>query len=669
MSGNYAQYLFGPANQNILTYKLDMRLYYELTHFMDNNSTVKQCMGILDRFLFQSVEINGAKKLMNQYLDKYFLPFFRRMLRYVITLGWCPYHTKKIKDPKTGMPIVVPEVFPVDYLKCQMIVNRETLDYEFQFLNYEGDKLRKDIKVFIFSDLSLLANGALIHSLLSGLLSEQRYCSQIKKFTIQSEYVRSNPPVYLKVDHAAAGQRSTTNQTNGFAGGNQNDVRQVGVQNVPNPANFQNRQVVQVPEMLEKASSDMVKNVEFHQQEVHNLAMMQDNNYYNMGLGFAPQWYNNLFICPPNMTLAANPHLPESRVDQIVMDRKLSSDIYLSFGIPETLLGLVGGTQNSIRNSTGRSSNIRKDVNIMDVNSFESTLFRYQNFFQDCFVVLFDTIFNKEVQKDIVDFKPPKLYEQFIANLLAEHDMANGAAGVGDSKVKKDDTKRDKTLDEKEAKEPSKDKEMKKTDGKAVESEEGNSKKSGKTKDSKVDTGKVVDKGPKDTGKDKKDDDDKDKGDKDAKKTDPKDNKESETKSDTKKKDDKEPSKESTKDDKESDKTVGTTSATTTKDDKGSSKGSSKDDNEPSKKKDPKETKNDDDKKTETKKDDKEKDNVKESKKDDKESKKDTDKDDKEPKKDKDESKKRKTQDDDDSDSDSESDDEKSKRHKKRRKK
>ena len=605
-SSNYAQYMFGPASTNILTYKLDMRLYYELTNFMDTNSTVKQCMGVLDRFLFQSVEINGAKKLMNQYLDKYFLPFFRRMLRYIITLGWCPYHTKKIKDPKTGMPIVVPEVFPVDYIKCQMIVNRETLDYEFQFLNYEGDKLRKDIKVFIFSDLSLIANGALIHSLLSGLLSEQRYASQIKKFTIQSEYVRSNPPVYLKVDHAAAGQKTLADAAGGFGGGNAGGIRPIapGGQNAPNPANFQQQRVAQVPEMLEKASSDMVKNVEFHQQEVHNLAMMQDNNYYNLGLGFAPQWYNNLFICPPNMTLAATPHIPESRVDQIVIERKLSSDIYLSFGIPETLLGIVGGTQNSIKNSTGRSSNIRKDVNIMDVNSFESTLFRYQSFFQDCFVVLFDVIFNKEVGKEIVEFKPPKLYEQFIANVLAEHELA--ANGGLDKQGKT--TERSKTLggeDDKaknkekaETKGDAKDK-MKESNGKSDDAEEGNGGTKGGDKKSKkdVDTEKAVNKG-KDEEKDakkskpKESDSDDSKDDKKAKtkggasdsdaKDDKKDSKKGDSKDDSKedskkaktKDDGKESKKESKDDSKKDDKKAET---------KGDSKDSKKDDKKESK--------------------------------------------------------------------------------------
>jgi hypothetical protein len=171
---------------------------------------------------------------------------------------------------------------------------------------------------------------------------------------------------------------------------------------------------------------------------------MQERNYFNLGLGFTPQWYNNLFICPPSMTLAATPQLPESRVDQSVLERKLSSDIYLTFGIPETLLGAIGSTQNSIRGSANRSTTIRKDVNIMDVNSFESTLFRYQNFFQDCFTVMYGLIFKKVIDKNIVQFKPPKLYEQFIANILAEHESNTKREKVLDET----NTEREKVLDE-----------------------------------------------------------------------------------------------------------------------------------------------------------------------------------------------------------------------------
>lgn len=445
-------------NNNETSFTLDLNAYFELSNFSDTNSTVKQCIGILDRFLFQSVRINNAKKLLNVYLDKYFLPFFRQMLKNIIILGWCPYITKKIKDPISKLPIIVPQMYPVEYIRSELVVDKVKLDYEFKFYD-ENNNVRKDIKVFMFSDLSELANEQLIHSLLSGLLAEQRYVTQIKKFTIQSEYVRSNPPVYLKKDHVSSSAQNTMQQTNAFRGGNQNDRRII-----PNPANFDDR-IQQPNDTIENAVNDTIKNVEFHQTQVHNLARMQQHNYYNLGLGFAPQWYNNLFICPPNMTLAANPHLPESRVDQLAMDKKLSSDIYLTFGIPESLLGYVGGFQQGIKGSANRSSNIRKDVNIMDVNGFESTLFRYQNFFQDCFVVLFHVIFKKHVNKDTVEFKPPKLYEQFIESILNEQ-LGADSQEIDTSRDKVDDEKSkrktsEETKESKESKDSTGDKETK----------------------------------------------------------------------------------------------------------------------------------------------------------------------------------------------------------------
>ena len=520
--------MFGTVDEDVDTYTLDLQLYYELKHFMDSNSTIRQCVGILDRFLFQSVEINGGKELMNKYLDLYFLPFFRIMLRYIIMIGWCPYHIKKIKDPKTKLTILVPEVFPIEYLVSTMNVNIRSLNYEFLFYNRGGDTELKNIKVFMYSDLSLIANGSLIHSQLSSLLSDFRYTLQIKKFTIQSEYVRSNPPIYLKLDTAAAGQKGLADRANAFNGGNTR-TRVINGEVAPAPASFQSQRVNNNAELFEKASSDMMKNIEFHQNEVQMLSSMQANNYYNLGLGFIPQWYNNLFVCPPNMTLAANPQLPESKVDQAIIERNLSSSIYLTFGIPETLVGMVGSTNNSIRGSTSRGSNIRKDVNIMDVNVFESTLYRYQNFFQDCFVVLFENIFKKEVSKDIVKFKPPKIYEQFIANVLAEHEIGT-KDGIGSEH---DKNKRAKTLNGGDDKKDNNDNKRKrddtgtsteKTGDKKDETQKDTSKVAGDTKDgsekSKKDKSKESDKDETKTSSDEKSKKDKHKeSDKDETKT------------------------------------------------------------------------------------------------------------------------------------------------------
>ena len=242
-------------NPDELTFSLNMSLYHELAQFLDTNATVKQCMGVLDRFLFQSVEILRAKKLLNSYLDMYFLPFFRRMLRSIIVLGWCPYHIKKVKDKRSGLPILVPEVFPVDFILSTLVVKKKTMNYEFQFFDDDMDaKRRRDIRVFIFSDMTLIANNNLIHSLLSGLIEENRYLTRIKQFTVQSEYVRSNPTIYLRRDNSTNGVSQMADRANGFNGADQSGIRLLGggnAVNIDNPANFESDQM-SASKILEK---------------------------------------------------------------------------------------------------------------------------------------------------------------------------------------------------------------------------------------------------------------------------------------------------------------------------------------------------------------------------------------------------------------------------------
>lgn len=439
--------MFQGANGNEVVLELNVRLYNELCHFMDTNATIKQCIGILDRFLFQSVEILRAKELLNTYIDMYFLPFFRVMLRYIVVIGWCPYHIKKIKDKKSGLPILVPEVFPVDFLLCTMVVQKSKPDYKFQFYDEGGTKKRNDVKVFMFSDMTLLANENLIHSLLFGLLEEHRYLARIKQYTIQSESIRSNPPIFLRRDNTDNGISNLADRANGFNGGAQGGTRHTSstVGFMPEKA-VERTSGMSASMILEKSTTDMIDNIKFHQNEMKGLYMMHQNGLHNASMTFAPQWHNNLFICPPNMILAAPPHLAESRVDQLMIERNLTSQIYLTFGIPETLVGVVGGTSSSIRGSTNRSTNIRKEVNIMDVNNFESTLSKYQGFFQNCFVHVYEEIFKISIHKDLISFNPPPLYKQFIHTVT--HGPLHVQENINKPNVTPPKTKRKKVNDD-----------------------------------------------------------------------------------------------------------------------------------------------------------------------------------------------------------------------------
>jgi hypothetical protein len=218
-------------------------------------------------------------------------------------------------------------------------------------------------------------------------------------------------------------QSSTFNQTSGTNGGS-TGRRSVGAISVLDGArNFDKRET---PESVkfQNASMNLADNIEFHMDEMRARSMNHQRNYYNVGLEFAPQWHNNLFICPPDMELAANPHVPDTRVDQLTMERNLSSIIYQSFGIPESIMGNLNSTQQSTRGASSRTAKVRNDVNIMDLNSFESTIEKYKNFFKDCFINLYIEIFQKKISRDVIDFKPPELYTRYIENIIAEQGLS-----------------------------------------------------------------------------------------------------------------------------------------------------------------------------------------------------------------------------------------------------
>lgn len=473
---------YTPSDRNVIVYSLDMIRYRELCHFFDTNATTKLCVGLLIRFILHDIKLRGSKKHVGEYLTQYFIPFFRQILRNIVILGWCPYQLKKVKDPVTEENILVPEVVPVSFMQCELEVNMKKIEYNFKFYELHERIAKPKIKVFIFSDTELIANPTMIHSVLNGTLSDYRFVQQIKRFTIQSEYNRSNPTIYLRRESGSHNQSRTFGQTTGPDGG-LNGPRKVNAEGGsvrPLDAIMggaaRNFDVRDTPEsvQLANASMNMADNIEFHQNEMRARAIAHQQNYYNMGLDFAPQWHNNLFICPPDMVLAATPHIPESRVDQLTMERNLNSTIFQSFGIPESMLGFLGGGQQSTRGTTTRSAKVRNDVNIMDLNSFESTIGMYKNFFKDCFIVLYASIFQKKISREVIDFLPPELYIRYIDNVLMEQGLVEKQkeaerdeptkqdkgeeTDVGDTKKRKKETPEDDddTETEKAVKKPKK---------------------------------------------------------------------------------------------------------------------------------------------------------------------------------------------------------------------
>jgi len=437
-SSSYVKNIFGDLSPDYVTFDLDTSYLREIQFFYKTVPTVKHCAETLDRFLFSDFRIKGAKPVLQTYVSEYFIPFFRQCLKKILMIGWVLYRTVKTKDPRSGQNIVIPELIPLDYVQVQLRVNKKTFEHELLCFELNSMEPIKNARFIIFSDLQHLAENNLVDSVLDTIMGDFRYVQQIKRFTMQAEYVRSNPTIFLRAAEGCGGEAGAAANT-----GTMKRSTSVGLAPESREgASLTNRLARKLPkqqEALEKASVEVSSNVEFHNSQMASMKYKQYQSWYTLGLGLRPQYEDNLYILPPNTVLAAPPHLPESRVDQLVIERDLMTKIYQAFGIPETVAGFSGGSNvNSTSGSSSKSAKVRADVNMMDIITFESTLDRFKLFFMDSFALVYEEIFNKVIPKNSIQFLPPKIYELYIKSMVfgsvqgATEEVARGGVPDGD---------------------------------------------------------------------------------------------------------------------------------------------------------------------------------------------------------------------------------------------
>lgn len=436
-SGNYLASIFGGHSPDYETFDLDYRYLQEIKFFYKTVPTVKHCAETIDKFLFSDMRITGAKPVLQSYVTEYFVPFFRSCLRQILTVGWVLYRTVKTKDPRSGQTVVVPELIPLEYVKVQLRVNKKTFEHELLCYEVNGLEPIKNARFILYSDLQRLAQGSLIDSVLEPIMGDYRYVQQIKRFTMQAEYVRMNPTIFLRAAEGGSGEAASANKT-----GTMNRTSTVGIPENRSSVGLKARLTKKLPkqqEALEKASEEVSSNVEFHNEQIMSMNYKQSRSYYTLGLGLRPQYEDNVYICPPNMVLAAPPRLPESRVDQLVIERDLMTKIYQAFGIPETVAGFSGGSNvGSTGGASSKSAKVRTEINMMDIITFEATIDRFKAFFMDSFVLIYEEIFKKVLPKDAVQFYPPKLYELYIKNVV--YSSVQGAEKPGQEQQQKQPT-------------------------------------------------------------------------------------------------------------------------------------------------------------------------------------------------------------------------------------
>lgn len=394
------------------SYHLDMSLYNELRHMFTTNETIKHCYDTLERFLFQNIKIKGATEVLKEFIF-HFSEFCTKVLKYLWILGWCPYTIVKIKSKVTNEDISIPKVVPVEYIFPELVVNKSNFTHKLNFYDLNRDKLKKNIYYVSSCDIEDISNQTLINSPLQSILPEYRFLEQLKRFTIQSEFTRSNPAVFLVKKDPKNNEVTSHRYTS-----DTNDEIQ-GLHLV-DPVE-EDEAIPSRIAMFKEASDDVVKNVHYHNQQMEDMVRFQNESYYDLGLGFRPQTMNNLFVCPPGMTLAAPPRMPEVKSDILTLAKKFSSTVFLSLGMPETIFGF--GSQNNVNmagRAATRTTEIRKDINVMDINSFDATLRKYHLIFSNLFSDIYFSIFKKRIKPEAISFEPPVLYKNYTTYMLAE---------------------------------------------------------------------------------------------------------------------------------------------------------------------------------------------------------------------------------------------------------
>lgn len=391
------------------TFSFDQSLSNELKFFLQSNQSCNRAHNVLEKFLLSNVQTTNAKHFLSSFVSDYFVPFCKSVLKQIHINGWCAYRIVKLKNK-----IKVPKIIASEFLQVLLEKNDETFEYSFLITDLQYNEL-PDVKILIFDEIENYANNSVIKSIMSGLLNDLRYENQMRAFSIQADYVRSNPTVFLQgnadeVENNRNEASTILNRNFNFQLGNLSSGNSMSARIArASTANI---------EVLEKASSSMASNVEFHANQMEELARRDSKRHRNLGLGFAPQYLNNVYIVPPGLSMPFQPHLPQSRQDYVQNDRLLSSKVAQGFGIPDSMLGL------HVR-STYRETNSAQQEKLSPVNAvtFQSTLEKYTGFFKKTFVEIYSNIYGTILKEDVIEFNLPELWIEITEQLESENNL------------------------------------------------------------------------------------------------------------------------------------------------------------------------------------------------------------------------------------------------------
>ncbi|GBG28625.1 Hypothetical Protein FCC1311_048462 [Hondaea fermentalgiana] len=420
------------AARNTSTYTLNHAVLREVRYHMRANATALSCQQIIERFLVRGVAVRGASKQFARFVELHMVPFFRGMVESFIAVGWCAYvlRRRKMASELGQETVLVPVVVPMEHARFELEANRTTHEFTMRCMQMDGMAQVRGVRFIFLNERQRYANDTLMCSPLSGILGELRYVEQMKKFAVQAEFVRTHPTIYLQGVNAPRGESSTASMTGAMHSG---ALAESHSNSISDALRAKVRgETVEEPlsdaQLFQRASTDIVSNIEFHAQQMDDFARGQNEQYYSLGLNYAPPHHHSLYVCPPGMQLAHRPDTPQPRTDQVEMDEHLSSKVLAAFGIPETIFA------GNSRSARPRAQD-RAVFNIMHINMFDATLENYRLAMRETFVRIYREIFKAEIDADRIIFRPPPLYEHYLQHLARQFDdISEGSKHITASK-------------------------------------------------------------------------------------------------------------------------------------------------------------------------------------------------------------------------------------------
>lgn len=346
---------------------------------------ITQVLDIYKTYLFHQIKVGGGSKQLDEYNERYMIPFLKHMFDIIITIGWCPYVIQKDQDQNP-----YPDIVPPDHFDTFLIYNTQTLKHRFLFKMY--DKVLRRIKHVQVSPWQQLVQTGIIGSPSLKLLHEYRYCEQLRKFQLQADFTRSNPTIFLQPSKASQKDDATKHH------------------DVPKSVGFADRIKNRgLKSQIEKAATDSGENQQFHEEQMQKMFYTHRQNYFNKGQGYVPQTLNNLFVCPPGMELAVTNNLsPSISVDLPMLERLFNANVFKVYNIPGTLFDTGDVTGKS---SQGKGSELRV---AMDIGHFLQQLTIYGKMFREIYATVYKDIFGKEIDIHKISFNPPSMLKEII---------------------------------------------------------------------------------------------------------------------------------------------------------------------------------------------------------------------------------------------------------------